>query len=416
MNNSTRRNSIKLWNKNFILLWQGTLVSSFGNVAYSIALGFWILAKTGSTALMGALMAATSLPMIFWGPVAGVWVDRSDRRWILVLTDMIRGIVICVVAIFLFLDMAEIWMVFLAGIVIGTCSAFFTPATSSVLPDLVDMKDIEKANSLFSMIQAASSVIGNTAGGAMFTLLGAPLMFLINGLSYIFSSISELFIKVPKIKKVSNKSFMSDLREGLSFIWNYVGLRLLIIIFSIVNFFGGIVFLLILPLFQRSESLGAVRYGIGMGCLALGAVVGMILVSFYKFSSGNRYKVFALSALSMAASFAVFPMFDNFYIMLFFIFAGGFSNAIMNVLINSVIQQTVPQEKRGKVFGIMDTVTGGLQPVAMAVGGVLGEIFPIKDVISYSLILVFIFTVFICLNSEIKKIFMFDSKRIKEAV
>jgi len=69
----------RLWNRNFLLLWQGQLVSSLGDTVYAIALGFWILAVTGSTALMGTLMAASTLPRVLVGPLAGVVVDRRDR-------------------------------------------------------------------------------------------------------------------------------------------------------------------------------------------------------------------------------------------------------------------------------------------------------------------------------------------------
>ena len=73
----------RLWNRGFLLLWQGQLVSSLGDVIYEIALGFWILAVTGSTAMMGSLMAASALPRILVAPFAGVLVDRSERKWLL---------------------------------------------------------------------------------------------------------------------------------------------------------------------------------------------------------------------------------------------------------------------------------------------------------------------------------------------
>ena len=81
----------KLWTVNFFLLWQGQLVSILGDVVYAIALGFWILATTGSTALMGGLMAASTLPRILVSPAAGVVVDRFDRRMLMIWMDAIRG-------------------------------------------------------------------------------------------------------------------------------------------------------------------------------------------------------------------------------------------------------------------------------------------------------------------------------------
>ncbi|MFR3559072.1 MAG: MFS transporter [Paraclostridium sordellii] len=80
MDNSRILKNNKLWNKNFTLLWQGQLVSCLGDAFYSIALGFWVLDKTGSSAIMGILMAAVSIPRVIIGPFAGVIVDRFDRK------------------------------------------------------------------------------------------------------------------------------------------------------------------------------------------------------------------------------------------------------------------------------------------------------------------------------------------------
>lgn len=108
----------KLWTLNFFLLWQGQLVSALGDVVYEIALGFWVLAVTGSTGLMGTLMAASALPRILIAPFAGVIVDRCNRRNMLVLMDLIRGVVITAVGTAALLGFVEIWMVFAAGVIL----------------------------------------------------------------------------------------------------------------------------------------------------------------------------------------------------------------------------------------------------------------------------------------------------------
>ena len=121
----------KLWNMNFLLLWQGQLVSNFGDSVYDIALGFWILAKTGSTGLMGILMATAVIPRVFLSPIAGTFVDRHNRKNILIITDLIRGVVISFVGIAALMNVIKIWMVLLGGIILGICGSFFNPAVQS---------------------------------------------------------------------------------------------------------------------------------------------------------------------------------------------------------------------------------------------------------------------------------------------
>lgn len=128
---SIEKSKNKLWNKNFFLLWQGQMVSVLGDVIYIIALDFWILDMTGSTALMGLLSAITMLPRIVFGPFVGVFVDRWDSKKIIILTDFIRGIAVTFIGIAALIGFIEVWMVFLVGIVSGICSAFFNPTIMS---------------------------------------------------------------------------------------------------------------------------------------------------------------------------------------------------------------------------------------------------------------------------------------------
>jgi len=243
-----------LWNVNFLLLWQGQFVSAIGDVVYEIALGFWILALTGSTALMGTLMAATTIPRVLLAPFAGVIVDRVNRKWVIVGADAIRGVAVLLVAFAAMTGRAEVWMVFVAGVITGLCAAFFNPSIGSIIPDIVHRERLVQANSFFSMIRAGSGILGNSIGGILYTVLGAPLMFLVNGISYLFSSGTEVFIRVPEThKEREKKHFFTDMKEGLTFVWQNSGLRFLMTAAGVMNFLASIAILLLIPLFQRTE-------------------------------------------------------------------------------------------------------------------------------------------------------------------
>jgi DHA3 family macrolide efflux protein-like MFS transporter len=386
---SKNRSTGKLWTMNFFLLWQGQLVSAMGDVLYEIALGFWVLAVTGSTGLMGTLMAASALPRILIAPFAGVLVDRCNRRNMIVLMDLIRGIVITAVGIAALLGIVQIWMVFGAGVTLGICAAFFNPTVSSTLPDIVPRDKIIQANSALNMVGTGTSILANPLGGFMYQLLGAPIMFLTNGISYLVSAFTEIFIKVPNIeRKVSledsmqstKESFKQDLKGGFKFVWNFKGLRYLIITGAFLNFFANMGIILILPLFQRTQALGAGKYGVAIALLTGGMFTGMGLISIIKVPYEKRLGIFMISSVIFSIGFAAFPM-VSFNYMLVLLFIAGFFNAIVNTLISATLQLTVPQEMRGKVFSIMNTVCGGLVPIAMAVGGILAEFIAIKYII-----------------------------------
>lgn len=384
----------KLWTRSFLLLWQGQFVSVLGDIIYSMALGFWILAVTGSTALMGALMAVSILPGVIISPFAGALVDRSNRKRLLVLMDFIRGAIIVFIAIAAFNGFLKIWMVFGGGVILSICGAFFNPAVNSSIPDIVPRSKMISANSIFDMIYSGSEILGSAVGGILFQLLGAPFMFLFNGLSFIFSGSSISFMKIPKIENpVEKQHILKDMAEGFKFILNFRGLRDSILLASSVNFFTYVAIVLFLPLFQRTESLGAARYGIAMAIYTGGMLLGMLFTSMAKIPPVKRFSIFMFSALASNACFAVFSLFAYFPLMLGFMFAGNFLNAIINVYFRTSVQMTVPQNMRGKVFSIIGMLLNGVAPFAMALGGVLAEFIPIKAVI----FMCFAITILLCI-------------------
>ena len=399
----------KLWNRDFFILWQGQLVSALGDVIYSIALGFWILAKTGSTALMGALMAASALPRVLASPFAGVLVDRSDRKRLLILTDVVRGLAVVLVGVAALLGFIQVWMVFVTGIVIGLGGAFFNPSVSSSLPDIVNRNRLVQANSVFHMIHTLSGLAGNSAGGFLFKILGAPVMFLFNGLSYLFSALAVLFIRIPKIKpKKEHSHFFVDMKEGFSFIWHFRGLRDLLAFAAIGNFFAFMGIILILPLFERLPHLGPARYGMVMACLTGGLLAGLLFTSIVHIRPEKRFRMFAASATLATFNMILFPIFLYFPLMAFLAFLSGVASALFNTFIASVIQLTVPQDMRGKVFGLLGSLSSGLTPFAMVIGGVLAEFIPMRVLISGSFAVTILLYIPLFLSAEFRRTITFN--------
>lgn len=373
----------KLWTASFLLLWQGQLVSIFGDVVYAVALGFWILEATGSTILMGSLMAVSTLPRIVVSPLAGVIVDRFDRRRLMIWMDVIRGLAVVSVGAAALAGFLQVWMVFAAGIIIGICGAFFFPAVSSVIPDITARSRVVQANSVFSMLQTGGNIVGNSAGGVLFKVLGAPFLFLFNGLSYLFSAGSLLFAKVPRVAHVREKKrFTADLRNGLSFVWKIRGLRYLILIASVINFLASMAIMLFLPFYQKDPVLGPVKYGIAMALFTGGMFLGMALTAIVKIPPTHRFALFQVCGISSFACLAVFPFVQAFPISVGMLAFSGFTNSLLNVFIMSVMQLAVPQEMRGKVFSLMGMATQGLTPIAFALGGVIAAFVPLPLLIS----------------------------------
>lgn len=400
----------KLWNKNFFLLWQGQLVSVLGDVIYTIALNFWILEITGSTALMGLLSALTMAPRIILGPFAGVFADRWDRKKIIILTDLIRGILVTFVGISAVAGFIQIWMLFAVGILNGICSAFFNPAIISTRPDIVPESKLVKANSVTSLAQSGMDMIGNAIGGVLYVTIGAPYMFLFNGISYLFSAFSEIFISIPKIER-GNKhiTFIEDFKIGFKFIKNFKLLRNNFIYISLLNFFANAGVILLIPYFKEMSFLGVSRYGFAMTVLALGAMSGSILLSIINVKREHKFNVYKIGLLGQTLFIILIMLTNNYYMMLIFLFIAFFCNPCLNTIYSSAMMSVIPSEIRGKVMAITSTISMGLMPIGQLLGGLLAEVFSIRLVMLSLFLCCFLCAIASLKTKNLRRLLEYDS-------
>jgi MFS transporter, DHA3 family, macrolide efflux protein len=372
----------KFLSLNLFLLLQGEFVSVMGDMIYEIALGFWVLAFTGSPALMGILMATSLLPGVLIAPFAGVLVDRSSRKKLMILMDLIRGFTIILVAFAALMGILQLWMVLLAGIILGMGGAFFGPAAMSILPQMVPKEKITNANSLFGVANTGADILGNSLGGILYVLIGAPLMFLLNGISFIISGISIKFAKIPKNResRITSENFVSDIKESLSFVRKMKGLLYIMVMFSIFSFLEHIAVILLIPLFQFTPGLGAAKYGIAIASFTMGLFIGMIVLSAWNVHPGKRTALMLASLTVSNICLILFALTTQFYLMAVLLFIAGLAESVVNVFILSSIQTVVPDDMMGKVMGLVGTVIMAFTPLAMVLGGLLAEIFPIRSI------------------------------------
>lgn len=370
----------KLWNRDFTLLWQGQLVSELGNVAFSIALGFWVLEMTktatmpnGDLAQMGIVEACFALPAILLGPFAGTIVDRYNRKWILVAADGIRGLIFTAIGAMALFKVFPFWAIYPMAVAAGACGAFFAPAVSSSLPDIVPLELLARANSARGLSSTTAQLVGNSLGGVLYALLTAPLMILWNGISYLYAAAAQLFIRIPPHQAPQQSHVLGDMIDGIKYTFRHKGIRALIVTNMVIGFFSAIILTLLTPLFKSTPGFGVEQFGFVMATMMAGAITGMLASSTVKLRRSHRAAVFCTCQLAIGAAAIFFGIIRNvawLYPLAFFI---GACNAVIGILLQTVLQSAVPRENRGKVFGILGTVSGALHPVAMASSGVVAS-------------------------------------------
>jgi MFS family permease len=216
-------------------------------------------------------------------------------------------------------------------------------------------------------------------------------MILLNGVSFLYAAATQLFMKIPRVTvSAQKKSFMRDLADGIKYTFGRKGLRTLMITCTAIDFFAAVGLTLFIPLFNSTPGFGVKMYGYMMGAFTLGAVLGMVVLSAVKIRASQRSALFGCAIVAMVAAMIPIGFLYNVYWLFPLAFVAGVSNAIVNMLIQTITQATVPSESRGRVFGILGTVSGALMPLAMAASGVVAQFAGVRPtiIVSFALLAV----------------------------
>ncbi|RMH66212.1 MAG: MFS transporter [Calditrichaeota bacterium] len=377
--------SDKLFNRNYLMLYQGQFVSRLGNAVYSLAIALWLKGVTDSGTVMGIFYAVTAFPLIAMSVIGGAVADRFSRKGIIVGTDVLNGLAMLALAGVLWMDYSQpvqIAAVFIVGIVASSLRAFFGPAANAAIPDLVPENRIEGANSMGKLSEKISQFFGSFSGAYFLGLLGLPLLVAINGITYLLSALSEGFIHIPqripeKTKGIKNyfHIFSEDIRQGLRYIRQNAGLKRLLYLSIGTSFFSTPVMILMVFYVTDFLKLSNEWFGYFLVIFGVGSLVGTILVSVFRVHGDSRKFFLILFLLLEAAGYLLLPYVTHYSQAMALAFFGGVMNGFSTISIFSLMQLTTPSKIRGRVFGALTTLSGSIAPLGMAMGGVLYDYF-----------------------------------------
>ena len=174
--------SKKLWNKDFILLLQGSTVSVIGDLMYSVAIGYWVYEQTGSSSLMGTMTSISMFVTMFLSPFTGSIIDKCNRKWVLVGMDLLQSAIMLTIGTLAYMDKLSIPGVLVAAFLAAFCSVFYSPAVSTLMIDIIPDDDMVRGQSIFSGISSLVNMVGTAFSGVMVAFLGVPFIVILNGL------------------------------------------------------------------------------------------------------------------------------------------------------------------------------------------------------------------------------------------
>lgn len=414
--------SLKLMNRNFFLLWQGQLISQIGNQVSIIAMLFWLKQATGSATLIGLIMMVSALPSVLLGPIGGTFADRYPRRTIIICSDLLAGFAILSQAGVLFIapnasNLIIVWL-FVMSSIVAIVDAFFKPAISAAIPDLVPEDKVASGNSLNQASVQIATFIGQGIGGVLFQLLGAPMLFLINGLSYLFTAASESFITIPQ--KIPQKShswkeafgeFQRSTVEGFHYVWSRAGIRAIFLAAAPLNVFAVAIFVLLPFYVQDFLKAGANWYGFLWAAFGVGSLAGYILASVIKFSGKAKIALLSFLLLGTSMAFSLLGFVDMPLIALVIMTILGIMIGTINITAITILQVTTPSEIRGRVFGLLITLSNGLSPIAMGISGIVADSTNHNIPLIYTCCggVMFLISIWLLMNQKVRNFFMYVS-------
>ncbi len=375
----------KLFNKNYLLLWQGQTVSRLGNQIFLVSLILWLTYTVGLKSLVGLLGMISGIPTVMLSAFGGVIADRFSRKKIIIFSDIFNGFLILSLAAVLhyFPNNTDLIVtcIFLISILSAITSAFFQPAISASVPDLVPKEQIFKANTMGQFSIRFSAVFGQTIGAALFQWFGLPIIALIDGITFLFSAASESFITIPqKMKKTTGslkeqlQQFKSDFHEGLQFVWKQPGLKTLVFGSMFLSFFTMVIMVL-LPFYLKDIlQVKKFWFGILTGAFAVGSFLGYTFAGFIRIPPHTRAAIISVFMIGNALLLGALGLIKGPVMASVLFGLSGALGGFIQVNIYSILQVTTPSEIRGRVFGFISTVSGSIAPLGMGIGGFIGDL------------------------------------------
>ncbi len=396
----------KLWNKDFVLLLQASAVSTLGDLIYSIAIGYWVYEQTGSTALMGVMSSISMFVTMVLSPFCGSIVDRCNRKWVLVGMDLMQSAVMISVGALAFTNHLSVPIVLIAAFLAALGSVFYSPAADTLTIDIIPQEHMVRGQSTFSGVAAFINMIGSALSGVLVAFWGVPLIVIVNGLTNLYSALSELLIRVPRTvgegTPISVKGVLKDAQTAVKEIFSNVHLKIFVPCMLIVNLLGAGPLTLLIP-FTLEKGFGVDQYGYLMSIWMVACLLCALLLGAVDFKPKNRFRIMTFGFGGMVVFFVLAYLSTNYVWLCIFAFLAAFMNTAGNTVFNASMKLALPEENRGTILGLIQSASVGGSALSAVLYGVLGDIFPLYIVFTAGAVISLIPMLYLCMHPKTKE-------------
>lgn len=362
--------AVVLRSRSYLLLWGAQFASLMAGFFNYIAVAWLVLQLTGSSLAVGSVLAAASLPaaalMLFGGAAS----DRFSPRTTMLVAAVLRGAVVAVLAVLTIAHTVQLWELFVAAAFVGATSAFFVPASTSLLPRLVTPEQLPAGNALLNLSRTGAMVLGSAAAGVVVAAVGAGSALAVDAGASLLAG--ALVLPLPVGGTVRGRGgALGAVRDGILYVWRDVPLRATLVAMAVLNFvaIGAIEVGLPALAFERFGD-GAAALGVAFASWGIGSTVGSLVAGtrpiperFGRFLVGT---VVLIGAGVAAAGFAAtLPLLVGVMVAL------GVVEGLSTTYLLSWLQRRTESEMQGRVMSLAMLASVGLEPLALALAGAI---------------------------------------------
>ncbi len=363
-----------LRHRNFRLFFGGQSISLVGTWMTRIATSWLVYRLTGSALLLGTVSFAGQIPTFLFAPFAGVWVDRLDRRKVLVWTQTLSMVQSLLLAGMTLSGHITIPWLLAVSVMQGVINAFDMPGRQAFLVQMVeDKRDLGNAIAINSSMVNVARLIGPSLAGMLIAATSEGWCFLIDGISYlaVIASLLMMRIHVPAVKRLG-ASMLTDLKAGWTYVSEFLPIRTILLLFAVISLMG-MPFVVLMPIFAaRVLHGGPHTLGFLMGAMGVGALVSALSLAARK-SVRGLIRMIPIAAAVFGLGLIGFGLSRVFWLSMIMVFVAGMGMMQGMASSNTIIQTIVSEDKRGRVMSYYTMAFMGMAPFGSLLAGTMAH-------------------------------------------
>ncbi|MBL7162379.1 MAG: MFS transporter [Anaerolineales bacterium] len=368
-----------LQNRNFVFLWLAESISLLGDIVFQFSINWLILAETGSALQIGGNLVVSVIARVFFKSVAGVLADRWNRRWLMVSSDLLRGGLVLCLATLLWLMPFNILYIYIGNFLLTSISSFFMPAFQATIPNVLDKNALVAGRSLTMGTARLLQTLGSAASGLLIAMFGVHWGILINALSFFLSALAIFMIRISRAvpsthHPLNTSALFGDAFKGWQFIRSQTILASIFLLFTLTDFGAAFTWPVHVVFTEKILNGGPQLYGYLATAATLGGLIGAFFIGRYSHWF-NRHIGWSYLIAASAWGFLsiLFGITSSPLLALGYRFLLGWALSMIHVPISSLLDASVTDEYRGRVWATIGIGSSLVTPISVGLSGLAAD-------------------------------------------